>query len=84
MFASNSELRAIAEVYASDDNKATHVIAFTGNPDAMNAMYSAGQNDEWQVMMSTFDQLTESEGSGAGRSIPVSYTHLTLPTKRIV
>ena len=47
--------------------EATHVIAFY--PDAMNAMYSAGQNDEWQVMMGTFDQLTESKGSAAGRSI---------------
>tara|TARA_Y100001958_G_C21099543_1_gene449966 strand:- start:292 stop:978 length:687 start_codon:yes stop_codon:yes gene_type:complete len=56
-------------MFASDDNEATHVIAFTGNPDAMNAMYSAGQNDQWQVMMNTFDQLTESKGSAAGRSI---------------
>ena len=56
-------------MFASDDNEATHIIAFTGNPDAMNAMYSAGQNDQWQVMMSTFDQLTESKGSAAGRSI---------------
>ena len=56
-------------MFASDDVEATHVIAFTGDPDAMNAMYSAGQNDEWQVMMGTFDQLTESKGSAAGRSI---------------
>ena len=56
-------------MFASDDNEATHVIAFTGDPDAMNAMYSAGQNDQWQVMMNTFDQLTESKGSAAGRSI---------------
>lgn len=71
-------------MFASDDNKATHVIAFTGNPDAMNAMYSAGQNDEWQVMMSTFDQLTESEGSGAGRSIHTFNTEAEGPIHHIL
>ena len=37
--------------------------------DAMNAQYTRETGDDWKVMMSTFDQVTKSDGSAAGRSI---------------
>ena len=56
-------------MFANNDVKATHIIAFSGSADAMNAQYATGQTDEWHLMMSRLGQLTENDGSAAGRSI---------------
>ena len=70
-------------MFANNDVDATHIISFTGSPDAMNAMYSSEQKDDWMVMMSTFDQLTESDGSAAGRSIHTFNSEASGPIHQI-
>ena len=71
-------------MFANNDVDATHVIAFTGSADAMNAQYATGLSDEWKVMMSTFDQLTESDGSAAGRSIHTINAEAEGPIQHII
>ena len=43
-----------------------------------------GDSDETQVDPAGVDPAGSDPGSGGGDADPVSYTHLTLPTKRIV
>lgn len=71
-------------MFASNDMDATHVIAFTGSADAMNAQYTRETGDDWKVMMSTFDQVTKSDGSAAGRSIHTINTDAEGPMQHII
>ena len=71
-------------MFANNDVKATHIIAFSGSPDAMNSQYATVQTDEWHLMMSRLGQLTENDGSAAGRSIHTINSEVEGPIHHIV